>query len=108
MPHVHYAFPLQGMRFRVAYKGVLGLGLPMVSVDYEFVTQGMQFNVCLKRILEVSMGLPRTHCEHDQHPRYISFATGKFRSLHLHLVDTGRRSRSDFAHIATMLHHFQS
>jgi hypothetical protein len=49
--HLHYEFPLQGMRFRVAYTGVLGLGLRMAHVYYEFVVQGVRFRVVAKGVI---------------------------------------------------------
>jgi hypothetical protein len=43
--YVDYEFSLQGRRFRVVEKGVLGLGLIMVYWYYEFLLHGMGFGV---------------------------------------------------------------
>jgi hypothetical protein len=37
MVHVYSEFALQGMRFRVVKKGILGSGLIMVHVYYDFL-----------------------------------------------------------------------
>jgi hypothetical protein len=37
--YVYYDFALQGRRFRVVYKGVLGLGLIIVHLYYDFALQ---------------------------------------------------------------------
>jgi hypothetical protein len=36
---------VQGRRFRVVYKGVLGLGLMLVHLYYDFALQGRRFMV---------------------------------------------------------------
>jgi hypothetical protein len=42
---VYYEFALQGRRFRVVYKGVLGLGWIMLYLYYDVALTGMRLRV---------------------------------------------------------------
>jgi hypothetical protein len=41
--HLYYDVALQGKRFRVVYRGVLGLGLIMGHLYYDFALQRRRF-----------------------------------------------------------------
>jgi hypothetical protein len=51
MVYLYYEFALQGKRFKIIYKGVLGLGLIMMHVYYDFALPGMRFKVVNKGVL---------------------------------------------------------